>query len=133
MSLNDINSLSHTKRNCKYHIVSICAEIPEESILQRKESSGGKDIETIMRMERSKDNRSRSMPRPCAHVGGNSAENVSIKFYGVPEREEQHNAIWAIRRVEVQVPESRILMQGILRRYGRKEYEPNCGVHSEPA
>ncbi len=32
MSLNDINSLSHTKWNCKYHIV-VCAEIPKKGIL----------------------------------------------------------------------------------------------------
>ena len=86
MSLNDINSLSHTKRNCKYHIVSICAEIPEESILQRKESSGGKDIETIMRMERSKDNRGRGVPGSHTYVGKHPAQNERFVFRRILKR-----------------------------------------------
>lgn len=38
MSLNDINSLSHTKCNYKCHD-SICAKAQRESILQREEDS----------------------------------------------------------------------------------------------
>ena len=92
MSLNDINSLSHTKWNCKYHIV-FAPKYRRKVFYQEKRLAVGKDIETIVRMERSKDNRGRSVSRSCAYVGRDTTENVSIKFHGILEREEQHNAI----------------------------------------
>ena len=63
-------------------------------------------------MERDKDhrNRSRSTPGSGAYTGGDTAKNVGIELYGVPEREKQHNAVLAIRRVEIQVSKQRILV-----------------------
>ena len=50
MSLNDINSLSHTKWNYKYYILlySVCAEIPKKSILQREACGHRKNTPATM-------------------------------------------------------------------------------------
>ena len=57
---------------------------------------------------------------------------TDITFYGVFEREEQHNAVRAIRRVKIQVPEPKILVQRVLCGYSREKREPNCGICEEP-
>ena len=113
-------------------LFGVCAKVSTKSILWREESGDRKDTKTAMRMEGSKHNRGRDVPRPCAYAGGNTAKDSSIELYGVFKGKKQYNAVRAIRRVEVQISKSRILVQGVLRGYGRKEYEPNCGIHSEP-
>ena len=80
MAINDMNSLIHTKRNCKYHIVY--APNYKEKI-----------IKDVVRMEKSKEHISRSMSRPCTYVGGNTAKTECLKLHGVPERDEQHNVV----------------------------------------
>ncbi len=59
MSMNDINSLSHTKWNCKCHIVF--APKFRRKVLWREESRNREGITAAMRMERGKDNRGRSV------------------------------------------------------------------------
>ena len=60
--MNDINSLSHTRWNCKYHIV-FAAKIPEKGILQRETTGSGKDPERAVRVEKKdKNSRGRSVP-----------------------------------------------------------------------
>ena len=82
-----------------------------------------------MRMEGRKYCGSRDVPGSCAYAGGNTSKDRSIEFYGVFKGKEQYDAVRAIRRVEVQVPEQRILVQRVLCGYGRQEYEPNCGIY----
>ena len=47
MGLNDINSLSHTRWNCKYHIV-FAPKYSPEGILRRKESSNRENTAAVM-------------------------------------------------------------------------------------
>ena len=72
---------------------SICAKAQEKSVLPRETGSSGEDIKTTMRMERSKYNTSRSMPRSCAYAGGDTAKDSSSKFHGVAERKKQPDAV----------------------------------------
>ena len=39
-------------------------------------------------MEGGEHSRSRNMSRSCAYVGGDTTENVGIRIYGIPKREE---------------------------------------------
>ena len=71
----------------------ICAEVPQESILQRKESSDREDTAAVVRVKRGKDHRSGSVPQPYPSVCGDTAENLSVALYGVSVREKQHNAV----------------------------------------
>ena len=47
MSLNDINSLAHTKWNCKYHVVFV-PKYMKKSVLQREKIGSRKDIEEFV-------------------------------------------------------------------------------------
>ena len=86
MGMNDVNSLSHTKWNCKYHIV-FCAQIPQKSILSRKACSNRKDTAATMRMERCKDHRSRSVSGSYPSFPRDTAEVFRIELHGLPKRE----------------------------------------------
>ena len=56
---NDINNLSHTTWNCKYHIVF--APKYRRQVFYKDNKVEIKGIKTIMRMEESEDNGSRGM------------------------------------------------------------------------
>ena len=92
MSINDMNSLIHTKRNCKYHIV-YAPNYKKKIFCYEKWETIEKIIKDVVRMEKSKEHISRSMSRPCTYVGGNTAKTECLKLHGVPEREEQHNVV----------------------------------------
>ena len=73
----------------------------KKSLLSRKENSSRKNTETTVWMEGRQHNRSRSVPGSYTYVGRNTAKDKYIEFHGIPERQEQHDAIWAIRRTQV--------------------------------
>lgn len=78
--MNDTHSLSHTKWNCKYHVVFA----PK---YRRKVLRNGSYIERTVQMERGKYSGSGSMPRSCTYAPGNTAEDECIKLYGLSQRE----------------------------------------------
>ncbi len=90
MGLNDINSLSHTRWNCKYHIVF--APKYRRKVFY-KESSDREDTAAAVRVERGKNHRGGSVSQPYPLVCRDTAENLGVTLYGVSEREEQHNAV----------------------------------------
>ena len=80
-----------------------------------------KDIKGIMRVEGSKDSGSRSVSKSHSFTRGDSTTAVGLELYGILERKEQHNAIRAIRRTKIQVPEQTILVSRVLCRYSREK------------
>ena len=49
MGLNDVNSISQMKQNCKYHIVySDCAKAQKKSDFHRKESGNRENTKTTV-------------------------------------------------------------------------------------
>lgn len=88
--MNDTNSLSHTKWNCKYHIV-FAPKYRRKVFYKEKRSR--RNTTNIVRVEESKDSRGRSMSRSCTYAGRNPAEDISIKFYGVFEGKKQPDDI----------------------------------------
>ena len=109
--MNDIHSLSHSKWNCKYHIVFE---------YRRKVFYGTKRLEigqilrqlcnwygvTLLEAEACPDHIHMLVEIPPKHL-------VS-SFMGVPERKEQHNDLQQVWKYEVQVSESFVLVQGLL-------------------
>ena len=87
MGMNDINSLSHTKWNCKYHIV-FAPKYRRKVFYREKRTANGKNTAATMRMERRKDYRGRSMPGSYTPFHGDTAENVGIELHGLPQGEE---------------------------------------------
>lgn len=109
----------------------VCAKVPKEGILQSKKGGNRKNSETVVRVERGKNHRGRSLPGSHTHAGRDTAEAGSGKLHGIPEGKEQHNAIRTVWRTEVQIPKQRVLVQGVLCRYDRKKHKPDTGVHTK--
>ena len=53
-----------------------------------------------MRVEGSKEHRSRSVPRPQPSFRGDSTKDLGIELPGLPQGKEQHNATGTIRRTK---------------------------------
>ena len=82
-------------------------------------------------MERSKNSRSRSMPGSHPHAGRNPTENECGGIHRISQREKQFDDFSTTRESEVQIWESIILVQRVLRGHRRKEYEKDRGIHSK--
>ena len=108
MSLNDIHSLSHSKWNCKYHIV-FAPKFRRKVFYGEKKREIGKILRTlcewkgvsIMQPETGNNRRKKSMPRPYSHACGDTAKNSSVQFCGISKREEHNDDLRTISRTEV--------------------------------
>ena len=84
----DVNSLAHTKWDCKSPIV--CAPTYRRKVFYEDKRFGDRrNTEKVMRRERSKDHRGRGMPGSHTYVGKYSAPNEHFGIYGASEREER--------------------------------------------
>ena len=107
--MNDINSLAHTKWNCKYHIVF--APKYRRQVIYGKIKA---DIGQILR-------------KLCEHKGieiieANACPEVQcVTDYGISQREKQLDDIRQACEFKVQVWQQAILVQRILCRYGGTE------------
>ena len=83
----DVNSLAHTKWDCKSPIV--CAPKYRRKVFYEDKRFGDRrNTEKVMRRERSKDHRGRGMPGSHTYVGGNTTEHKCSAVYGVSKRKE---------------------------------------------
>ena len=73
------------------------------------------------------------VPRPRAHADFGAAQILGFRDNGVPEGEIVFDDLPEVGQREVQVPEPRILVQGLLRGHGRQEREEDRGVHPKSA
>ncbi len=99
----DTNSLAHTKWNCKYHIVFA----PK---YRRKTLRDKRNIETAMPMERSRNNRGRSMPRPYTYACQYPAQNERFGIHGISQRKKCIANIPEMGKHEICIPKPRILV-----------------------
>jgi len=109
----------------------ICTEISPQSVLQGKKSSNRKNLAGTVWMERRKDHRSRSMPGSYPSLRRDPPEIFYFGVHGISKGKKRCKDVWAIRRTQIQISQSGVLVQGILRRHRGKEREPNCGVRIE--
>ena len=65
-----------------------------------------------MRVEGSKEHRSRSVPRPQPTFRAVSTKDFGIELPGLSQGKEQHNATGAIRRTKIQVWEGQLWCRG---------------------
>ena len=71
--MNDINSLSHTRWNCKYHIV-FAPKYRRKVFYKEKRREVGKILRELCEWKKIKNSRGRSVPGPCAYALGDTAE-----------------------------------------------------------
>ena len=72
MGMNDINSLAHTKWNCKYHIV-FAPKYRRKVFYQEKREAVGKNSKAAVRMEGSTHSRSGSLSGSHPYAGRNTS------------------------------------------------------------
>ncbi len=83
--MNDIHSLSHTKWNCKYHIV-FALKYRRKVFYADKRLEKGAISKRAIQMEGSKYNRGRSMPRSSTYAFRDTAKNEYIRFHVISQR-----------------------------------------------
>ena len=91
MSLNDINSLSHTKWNCKYHIV-FAPKYRRKVFYKEKRVAVGKILRQLCEWKGVRIVEAEVCP-DHVHMLVKYAEAVGIEFHGVSKRKKQHYAI----------------------------------------
>ena len=124
--------VSYMPPMCDLDYYSIRTEVQEESVLQRKETRGRENTENTLRMEKDKNCGSRSMSRSCTYAGRNTAESSDIKLYGISEREKQPDDLRKVSGAEIQISESGILVQRILRGHSREKCKKDTRIYSKP-
>ena len=83
---NIVNSLAHTKWNCKYHIVF--APKYRRKVFYEEKRMETRDIAKAVSVERSGGDRGRDMPGSYPYAGKYPAQNERCGIHGVFEREE---------------------------------------------
>ena len=87
-----------------------CAEIQTKSNLRRKKDRDKGNIQTTMPMEGSRNHIRRGVSRPYTHVGQHPAQNERFGVHGIFERKKCIADIPKVRKYEISVPKSRILV-----------------------
>ena len=130
--MNDVNSLSHTRWNCKYHIV-FAPKYRRKVFYKQKREEVGKILRTLCEWKKVGIIEAEVCPGSCAYACGNPAQDKRIKLHGIFEGEEQPDDLRKIPRAEIQIQESGILVPGILRGHGGEECKEDRRVHPAPA
>ena len=92
MSLNDVKSLSHTKWNCKYHIV-FAPKYRRKVFYREKKAAIGKVLRQLCEWKGVRIIRGGSMSGSYSSACGDTAKAVGVGIYGIPEGKEQHHAV----------------------------------------
>ena len=79
---NAINSLAHTKWNCKYHIV-FAPKYRRKVFFAEKKGSNQRNTKDAMSVERRRNHRRRSMSRSHPFTSKYPTKNECIRVYGV--------------------------------------------------
>ena len=125
--MNDNNSLAHTKWNCKYHIVFAPKYRRKLFYGENRKEIGG----ILRQLSEWKGVKTVEAEVCPDHAGRNPTENECGGIHRISQREKQFDDFSTTRESEVQIWESIILVQRVLRGHRRKEYEKDRGIHSK--
>ena len=114
--MDDVKSLTHTKWNCKYHIV-FAPKYRRKVFYEEKRMEIGTILRELCRWKGVEIIEAEVMPRSYSYVGKHPAQDECIRIYGVSERKKQSDDISTMGQHEIQVQESAILVQRVLRGY----------------
>ena len=84
MGMNDINSISHTKWNCKYHIV-FAPKYRRKVFYREKRTAIGKILRQLCEWKGVKIIEAEACPRSYTPFRGDTAENFGIELHGLPK------------------------------------------------
>ena len=130
MSLNEINSLLHTKWNCKYHIV-FAPKYRRKVFFKEKREAIGKILRQLCEWKGVKIIEAEICP-DHVHMLVEIPPKLSVSSFMGYLKGKSSTMLYEQFSELKQVPKQRILVQGVLCGYGREKHEPNCGVHTKP-
>ncbi len=124
--MNDVNSLSHTKWNCKYHIV-FAPKYRRKVFYGEKRREIGEILRTLCNWKKIRIVEAEVCP-DHVHMLVEIPPKVAVSsFMGY---EEQSDDLREVPGIAIQVQKPGILVSRVLRRYSGKECEEDRGVHS---
>ena len=125
---NDLQSLAHTRWNCKYHIV-FAPKYRRQVFYGEKKQEVGRILRQLCEWKGVEIHEAELCPDHI-HMLVSIPPKVAVSsFMGYLKGEEQRANIRKIRGTEVQVSKSGILVPRVLCRHGRKEYKSNCRIY----
>ena len=120
--MNDVNSLSHTSWNCKYHIV-FAPKYRRKMFYGQKRREIGEILRTLCNWKKVKIVKAEVCPDHI-HMLVEIPPKYSVSsFMGYLKGKEQLDDIPEIRRYEICISKPGILVQRVLRGYSRKEHK----------
>ena len=125
--MNDVNSLSHTSWNCKYHVV-FAPKYRRKVFFGEKRREIGSILRTLCNWKGNKIIEA----EVCAdhpHADRDTAKDSSSKFHGVGERKKQPDAVREVPGAKIEIPEPGILVPWVLCGHGREKCKEDTGVH----
>ena len=126
----DINSLAHTKWNCKYHIV-FAPKYRRKVSVWEDETGYCEYFKYAMQKKRCRNSRGRDMPRPCAYACKDTTKFKCFKFCRVFERKKYTYDLRTPCKFKIQIWKSPFLVQRILRRYCREKCKEDTRIYSK--
>ena len=129
---NDIKTLSHSTYRCQYHIV-FAPKYRRKEIYGKIKKRYRRNIAKIVRTERSKNHRGRSVQRPHTPFGVNPTVHKCSTIYGISQGEKHANDFRPTRKSKIQIWQPTFLVQRILCRYSRSKQESDREVHTKSA
>ena len=91
MRMNDVHSLSHSKWNCKYHIV-FTPKYRRKVFYQGKKAAIGKILQQLCEWKGVKIIEAEACPEHI-HLFRDSAKNIGVGIYGIFKGKERSNDV----------------------------------------
>ena len=133
MGQNDINSLSHTRWNCKYHIV-FAPKYRRKVFYQEKKAAIGKILRQLCEWKGVKIIEAEACPNHI-HLFVEIPPKMSVSHFMGYLKGKSSTMLYeqfGELKYKYRIPEPRILVQRVLCGHSREKREPNCGVCEEP-
>lgn len=92
----DMNSLAHTKLECKHHLV-FAPKYRRQITYGKIKADVGQIFKHTLQKERDWDNRGRVLQGSCSYAGKNTTQIQCIWSNGILERKKFANDIWKAR------------------------------------
>ena len=99
----------------------ICTKISETGSVGENKSGYKANIAKVMRAKRGRNYRSTGMRGSYPYAGEHSAQFKCSTIHGVPQREKQSDDFRPTRQFKIQIWESSLLVQRVLRRHSWAE------------
>ena len=129
---NDLQSLAHTRWNCKYHIV-FAPKYRRMVFYGEKKTEIGKILRQLCEWKGVEIHEAEVCPDHI-HMLVSIPPKVAVSgFMGYLKGKSSVLIYEKFGGTQIQVPESRILVPRILCRYRREEHKGNCRVHQASA